>query len=102
MSDVVRAAASELKALIDASPITAGMTVRASGSHLVVSREDPPGPFAAAEPDDRVRFTHLGQSLFGLSVRRHTGRWEKTPFSGPLPDMVQVVRDTMQHLIAPW
>lgn len=101
MSDIVRAAAAELEKLIEASPITAGMIVRVSGSHLVVSRAEPPGPYSDGEPDERVRFTHLGRSRFGVSVRRHTGRWEKTPFSGPLADMVQIVLEAMQHLVAP-
>lgn len=93
---------SELKKLLEASPVTAGITIRASGSHLVIGREDPPGPFSDGAPDDRVRFTHLGASRFALSVRRHTGRWEKTPFSGSLEEMVSVVCATMQHLVAPW
>ena len=52
------------------------------------------------EPDDRVKFTHCGVNIYGVSVRRHTGRWEKTPFSGPLEDMFAIVCTFMQHLVA--
>jgi hypothetical protein len=47
-----------------------------------------------------VRFTHLGGASFGLSVRRHTGRWEKAPYSGSLRELVAVVTTVMQHLVA--
>jgi uncharacterized protein (DUF58 family) len=90
----------ELRALIEGNPITKGMTVRARGSQIYLGREDPPGPFAG-DPDDRVRFTRLGKtSRFGLSVLRHTGKWEKTPFSGSLDELVKIVCEAMQHLVA--
>jgi hypothetical protein len=90
----------KLKELIETSPITEGMTIRVRGSHIYLGREDPPGPYASDEPDDRVRLTHLGGTRFGLSVRRHTGRWEKTPFSGTLEEVVGVIWTTMQHLVS--
>lgn len=98
----MQAAECELRDLLEAHEITRGMLVRAQGAHLYLGREEPPGPFAADEPDDRIRLTRVGASeRYGLSVRRHTGRWEKTPYSGPLPDLVQVICETMQHLVAP-
>jgi hypothetical protein len=35
-------------------------------------------------------------------VKRHTGRWERTPFSGTLKEMVHVMHAFMQHLVAAW
>ena len=46
--------------------------------------------------------TALNRSSFGLSVRRHTGRWEKTPFTGTLDELVDVIRSLMQHIVAPY
>lgn len=39
----------------------------------------------------RARFTWLGAGHYGLSLPRHTGRWEPTPFSGPLSEVVAVL-----------
>ena len=39
----------------------------------------------------RARFTALGAGHYGLSLTRHTGRWEATPFHGPLPEVVDVL-----------
>ena len=39
----------------------------------------------------RARFTWLGAGHYGLSLPRHTGRWEPTPFSGPLLEVVDVL-----------
>ena len=90
----------ELRALLDDSPVTRGMTIRARGDHIYLGREEPPGPYADEEPDDRLRLSLLSGKRFGLSVRRHTGRWERTPFSGTLAELVEAVCATMQHLVA--
>lgn len=64
-------------------------------AHLHVSRQaehiviEQPGPPEA--PDDRhpvLRLTPIGGFLFGLSLRRHTNRWEQIPVSGPLADVL--------------
>ncbi len=39
---------------------------------------------------------------WGLSVRRHTGRWEKTPFTGTLEELSDVIWSLMQHIVAPY
>lgn len=91
----------ELRALLDANPVTEGMTIRAHGSAFVLGRRDPDpgGPFSSPEPDDRLRLTELGRGRFGLSFRRHTGRWEKTPFSGTLPELVDAICTAMPHVV---
>jgi hypothetical protein len=100
MKPALEAAERELRVLVDESPITCGMTIRAQRAQLYLGRPIMPGPYADDEPDDRVRFTHLGGTAFGLSVRRHTGKWEKTPFSGTLRELVDIVSTAMQHLVA--
>ena len=94
----------ELRQLLDNNPVTQGMTLRVSGRHVILGREDPcpDGPYPDLEPDERLRLTHMGGARYGLSVRRHTGRWENTPFSGTLSELVDVVCATMQHLVAAW
>ena len=94
----------ELRELIEGNPVTAGMTVRVHGRHFVLGRPDPcpDGPFPNLVPDERVRLTHLGGTKYGLSVHRHTGRWQKTPFSGSLAELLDTLAGPMQHLVAGW
>ena len=90
-----------LEQLVEAHAPTAGMYVRAHGSHLMLGRREIYEPGAEPEDDDRVRFTRLNASTFGLSVKRHTGRWERTPFSGKLKDVFETMLTFAQHLLAP-
>jgi hypothetical protein len=100
MKEAMRAAQRQLTQLLETNGITSGMYVRVYGQHLIAGRKEPTGPKGVVEDDDRVRFTRLGNRAFGLSVKRHTGRWERTPFSGTLPEMVKTVWEFMQHLVA--
>lgn len=99
-----RAAEQELRELLDGNPVTKGMTLRRHGSHFVLGRPDPDpdGPYPDLEPDERVRLTHLGGLRYGLSVRRHTGRWERVPFQGAPSELVEALSSTLQHLVAAW
>ena len=101
MNDAMRLAQAKLAKLLEAEPHTAGMYVRVHGDHLIAGRAEPLGPRHTLEHNDRVRFTRLGANWFGVSVKRHTGRWQKTPFHGTLEDTVAAVCAVMQHLVAP-
>jgi len=94
------AAKQKLEGLLESDELTEGMYVRVYGDHLIAGREEEVGPDGTQERFDRVRFTHLSSSRYGLSVKRHTGRWERTPFSGTLEELVDVVQGIMQHLVA--
>jgi hypothetical protein len=96
------AAEDRLSQLLEAEPTTRGMYIRVYGKNLILGREEPFGPNGELEKSDRVRLTRLNTSTWGLSVKRHTGRWEKTPFSGSIQDMVEVIQTLMQHLVAPY
>lgn len=98
----MRIAQSELTRLLESYEPTAGMYVRVHGDNLIIGRREPWGPGGQLEDDDRVRLTRLNASMYGLSVKRHTGRWERTPFSGSRQEMVEVIQTLMQHLVAPW
>ena len=50
------------------------------------------------EADDRVRLTARNASSWGLSVRRHTDRWEQTPFTGTLEELREVSGTLMRHM----
>ena len=95
-------AESELRRLLNAHEVTKAVKIRVSGSQLYLGREELPGPFSEGEIDESLRLTALGGGQFGVSVKRHTGRWEKTPHSGTLASCVEVICTSMQHLVAPW
>jgi hypothetical protein len=38
-----------------------------------------------------ARFGHIAGSTWGLSFPRHTGKWEKTPFTGTLDDLLDTL-----------
>jgi hypothetical protein len=102
MNEAMSAAQAKLAQLLKADKITAGMYVHVRGKHLIAGRIELTGPDRTPENSDRVRFTRLAANFYGLSVRRHTGRWEKTPFSVTLEETVTAVCAVMQHLVAPY
>ena len=81
------AARARLEELLSSNPITEGTYVRPWGDHLIIGRHEPFGANGEPEASDRLRMTSLDRSSFGLSVRRHTGRWEKTPFTGSIEEV---------------
>ncbi len=97
MKSTLEAARARLVPMLEDNELTAGMNVRIHGDHLILARSDPE---TEAETTDRVRLTRLNASRYGLSVKRHTGRWERTPFCGTLKEMVHVMHTFMQHLVA--
>jgi len=91
----------EIEEIIEREDVTAGMVVRVHGDNLTLVRQE---EAASGETtfDDRVRLTRMSRSEWGLSVKRHTGRWERTPFSGSMREMMDAVCTFMQHLVAPY
>lgn len=60
--------------------------VRRQAEHVLIEQPGPPDA-----PDNRqavLRLTLIGGFRFGLSLRRHTNRWEKVPVSGVLADVL--------------
>ncbi len=98
----MQTAESKLTRLLSGHETAAGLYVRVHGDHLIMGRREPFGPDGELENDDRVRLTRLSASTYGLSVRRHTGRWERTPFFGSMEEMVDTIVGCMQHLVAPY
>ena len=94
------AARVRLEELLSGHPLTEGTYVRSWGDHLIIGRHEPFGPNGEMEADDRLRLTVLNRSSFGLSVRRHTGRWEKTPFTGTMDELTDIIWSLMQHIVA--
>lgn len=101
MKSAMRLSLAKLTGLLEDNELTAGMYVRVHGDNLIMGRREQYHPDKDPVNDDRVRLTRLSASTYGLSVRRHTGRWERTPFSGSMEDMVDAIRSFMQYVVAP-
>lgn len=70
--------------------------------HLRVKRRGDSLTIYSGEPSDshlHARLTHLGRGQWGLSLPRHTGRWERTPFMGTMEELVTtLISDLGFHL----
>lgn len=95
-------AQTKLRHLLDAHEQVAGLYIRVHRDHLIMGRREPASPDGELDNDDRVRLTRVSASTYGLSVKRHTGRWERTPFSGDMETMVDTIMGCMQHLVGPY
>ena len=101
MNPKMQMAQDGLSRRLEEHDLTRGMYVRTHGDNLIIGRTERIVPDLEPEDADRVRLTMLANSTYGLSVKRHTGRWERTPFSGTMDEMVDVILSLMQHLVAP-
>ena len=100
MNTTMRVAQSQLMKLLEAHDRTEGTYVRIHGENLIIGRQEAFAPDGSLVDDDRVKLTRLNASAYGLSVKRHTGRWERTPFSGSIKEMAETIQTFMQHLVA--
>lgn len=101
MKPGMQAALFRLEGLVDADEMLSGLLARAHGENLILGYVEEADD-GTGYRDDRVRLTRLSQQTWGLSVKRHTGRWERTPFSGTMAEMVETVCSVMQHLVTPY
>ena len=63
-------------------------------SHLRVTKRGDSLSILSGEPGDtlkRARLTNLGANHWGLSLPTHTGRWEPTPFTGTMDELIETL-----------
>ena len=70
--------------------------VRVYGKHIIVHSG------AAQDGENRARFTMLGPGRYRLDMADHRGRWEQTPFEGPLRDLLAQLIDQFGFVLVPW
>ncbi len=78
------------------------LQVRHERGHLVVYRKE---RFPGQRPEwvRALRLTPIGAARYGLSVCSTADRWERTPFSGELSELVQIMTTVLGHFLAdPW
>jgi hypothetical protein len=52
------------------------------------------------EKINRVRFTRLSVNKYQLSIANHRGRWEQTPFTGTIPELVELLIEQLSFVLA--
>jgi len=70
------------------------LQVRVHGTHLVIYSED--GDFK----ENRARFTQLKQQHYGLGMATHRGKWEPTPYSGSLNELLDLLTGQLAFTLA--
>lgn len=70
------------------------LRVKRRGKSLTLYSTDSAGTL------NHARLTWLGGATWGLSLPRHTGRWEKTPFIGTLDDIVSILTQMLGFHLA--
>lgn len=63
-------------------------------SHLRVTKRGDSLSILSGETGDTMkhaRLTYLGSNEWGLSLPTHTGRWEPTPFTGTMDDILDTL-----------
>lgn len=75
----------ELESILRRYPDLAHLCVKKRGQSMTLCSENAQGA------QEHARFTFLGAGTWGLSLPHHTGRWEKTPFTGSMEELVDVL-----------
>lgn len=88
-------AVSHLERLLAAHEGLGHLAVKRRGRTLTLTSEDAYGPTRHAKLD------WLGAQLWGLSLPTHAGRWEKTPFTGTLDELLQTLTQMLPFHLAP-
>ena len=89
-------AARELEAMLRAGGDGAKVNVTGRAGHLEISvtLEDGTSPVLA-------RATPMGVGQYGVSFRKHTGRWEPMPVSGDLRAIAEGITDFLAPYLDP-
>lgn len=78
------------------------LQVRIERSQLVLYREEQ-FPGHETEWVKAIRLTPLGDGTYGISVYSMSNRWEQTPFTGGLSELVGIMTTALAHFLAsPW
>ncbi len=63
------------------------------GDHLVIYSEED------GEKDSRARLSRLSSDLYQLGLADHNGRWESTPFTGTIPELIQMLTEQFSWVL---
>lgn len=80
-----RYAAEELQELLERYPQFKHLKLRKYGDSLIL--------YSGEEKNrlNHARLTELGHGQWGLSFPHHSGRWDKTPFTGSMEELLSML-----------
>ena len=52
--------------------------------------------------ENHARLTSLGSNQWGLSLPRHTGGWEKTPFTDTIDELMNTLLENFYFYLEPY
>jgi len=64
------------------------------GDHLVIYSEED------GEKVSRARLTRLSAHSYQLGFADHNGRWESTPLTGTIPELIQMLTEQFPWVLA--
>lgn len=67
--------------------------VQGRGDHLVIYS------LKEEEKTNRARFTRLSSNNYQLGIADHQGRWETTPFTGSIPELVTMLTEQFSFVL---
>jgi hypothetical protein len=85
----------EAEDLLRAHPRYKHLRVRARGD-LVVLESGPPD-----DPVPHLRFRRATVQWWYLEMPSHTGRWERTPYRGPMDELFRLVQQQFGWTLVP-
>lgn len=88
-------AASDLERLLAAYEGLGHLAVKRRGRSLTLCSEDAHGPTRHAKLD------WLRANLWGLSLPNRSERWQRTPFTGSLDELLQILTQMLGWHLAP-
>ena len=88
-------AVAHLERLLAAYEGLGHLTVKRRGRSLTLCSQDAHGPNRHAKLD------WLGASLWGLSLPTRSERWQRTPFTGSLDELLQILTQMLGWHLAP-
>jgi len=72
------------------------LRVKKWGSSLIIFSGE------GRDQQKHARLTELGRDVWGLSLPRHTGSWERTPFVGSMEELVGALTSDFAFYLEQW
>ena len=69
------------------------LKVLGRGDNLVIYSEED------GEKDNRARLTRLDQKTYMLGMANHRGKWEMTPFTGTIPELITMLVEQFSFIL---
>lgn len=72
------------------------LNVRTHGAHLVIYSEED------EDKINRARLTRINAQTYELSMSSHRGKWETTPFTGSMAEILTLLTEQFPFTLTEW